>query len=161
MKRNDELMHYGVLGMKWGTRRAAKKGTEYSYKSHGQKKYEKKVNEYEKKVNASKGKKSHDSNKERLRKNENKLELYKIRDKNRVEYAKTTNTGKAFVRTCLLGPIGNGTYSRYKASGNRTGAAFVKSLMWDMTMPVGPAQLMSRHREMNTARAELNKRNNK
>lgn len=154
MERNDELMHYGVLGMKLGARRAAKKGNIYSHRSHGQKKYEKKVN-------TSKGKKSYDSNKERLRKNENKLELYKIRDKNRVEYAKMTNTGKAFVRTCLLGPVGNGTYSRYKASGNRTGAAFVKSLMWNMTMPVGPAQLMSRHREMNTARAELNKRNNK
>lgn len=133
MERNDELMHYGVLGMKGGARRAAKKGTVYSYKSHGQKKYEKKVNKYEKKVSESRGKKSHNDNKEHLRKNENKLELYKIRDKNRVEYAKTTNTGKAFV----------------------------KSLMWSMTMPVGPAQLMSRHREMNTARSELNKRNNK
>ena len=41
MKRNDELMRYGVLGMKWGKKRAAKKGNEYSKRSHGQKKKEK------------------------------------------------------------------------------------------------------------------------
>lgn len=29
----NELRHYGVVGMKWGVRRAKKKGTTYSYKS--------------------------------------------------------------------------------------------------------------------------------
>lgn len=33
----DELYHYGVLGMKWGMRKAHTKGIEYAYKSHGQK----------------------------------------------------------------------------------------------------------------------------
>ena len=38
---SDFLAHYGVLGMKWGIRRAAKKGTTYSYQSHATKKYKK------------------------------------------------------------------------------------------------------------------------
>ena len=29
-----ELYHYGVLGMKWGIRKARKRGMEYQYKSH-------------------------------------------------------------------------------------------------------------------------------
>ena len=35
---SDELYHYGVLGMKWGVKRARKNGASYVYKSHGQKK---------------------------------------------------------------------------------------------------------------------------
>lgn len=38
----NELYHYGVLGMKWGHRKAQKNGNAYSYKSHTTKKYEKK-----------------------------------------------------------------------------------------------------------------------
>lgn len=30
---NEELYHYGVLGMKWGVHRARKKGTTYQYQS--------------------------------------------------------------------------------------------------------------------------------
>ena len=44
MNNNDELMHYGVIGMRWGIRRARKNGSSYTYKSHGQKKYERKLN---------------------------------------------------------------------------------------------------------------------
>lgn len=42
-KQNDELKHYGVIGMKWGIRRAKKNNTSYVYRSYGQKRYEKKL----------------------------------------------------------------------------------------------------------------------
>lgn len=46
MNCNDELYHYGVLGMKWGVHRARKKGSAYSYKSHKTKKYERQAEKY-------------------------------------------------------------------------------------------------------------------
>lgn len=39
----DELYHYGVVGMKWGKRRAAARGQSYTYTSHSTKKYNKKA----------------------------------------------------------------------------------------------------------------------
>jgi hypothetical protein len=39
----DELYHYGVVGMKWGKRRAAAKGQSYTYTSHSTNKYNKKT----------------------------------------------------------------------------------------------------------------------
>lgn len=43
MRDQNELYHYGVLGMKWGIRKAERRGESYTYKSHGQKKWAKKM----------------------------------------------------------------------------------------------------------------------
>lgn len=106
----DELYHYGVLGMKWRYHRAAKKGIDYTYKSHGQKKYEKKLNKLYSKSQTNRTQR-------RIEKATKKLQLYQERDKNRAEYARKTNVGKSLVKQVLLGPIGSGSYSRNRAAG--------------------------------------------
>lgn len=141
---SDELYHYGVIGMKWGMHRAKKKGISYTYKSHGQKKFEKK---YNKQVNKG-------INKEKINKTKEKLNLYKTRDKNRQDYAKNTSVGKSFIKTLLLGPIGNGSYSRYRGSGNGRVAAFLKSNIVISTLGAPVSVLLSRGREFKSARIE-------
>lgn len=105
---NNELMHYGVLGMKWGIRKARKSGSDYTYKSHGQKKYEKKLAKQEAK-GASAAK---------VTRTRNQLETYKKRDKNRQTYAENTSVGKSVAKGILMGPFGSGNYNRLRAAGH-------------------------------------------
>lgn len=110
MTRDDDpnaLQHYGVIGMKWGIHRAEKRGQTYNYRSYGQKRYAKKVDRY--KAQGIKGKK--------LSKVQDKLELYKQRDKNREDYARRVSVGKQIAKNLLMTPIGAGNYNRLRAAG--------------------------------------------
>lgn len=81
---NDYLAHYGVLGMKWGIHRAAKKGTTYTYKSHATKKYERKAAKALKKGNAAKAAKM-----------ANRAKRSREVDRGEEEFARKINTGTA------------------------------------------------------------------
>lgn len=133
-----ELYHYGVLGMKWGIRKARKKGVEYTYKSHGQKKWEKKLAKAQ-----SKGK---DTSKA-----ESKLATYKERDKARQSYAEHTKTGHAVARALLLGAWGNGSYSRARAAGSSIGSSVVQGVIFPMFGWIGVG--ISKASENSSARA--------
>lgn len=146
---NNELKHYGVLGMKWGIRRARKAGKSYNYQSMGQKKYSKKLD---------KAKKSGASSKKIDRINK-KLDVLKARDRNRQYYAEKTNLGKAVAKQLIMGPFGAGNYNRMRSSGaGRLGSFMVSN--W-ITGTVGyPATLLySRHREKSAARRDIAKNN--
>lgn len=107
----DYLVHYGVLGMKWGVRKARKKGTSYSYTSMRTKHLAKKAARAK-----AKGKKNAKEISERLKRSK------KI-DENLLIYAKKTSVGKAIVQDILLGPGGAKSYQTMRANGTSRGAA--------------------------------------
>lgn len=142
---NHELYHYGVVGMKWGIRKAKKQGTTYNYKSHGQKKYEKKIAKLQ-----AKG-----ANEKSIAKAQGKLDLYKVRDRNRQSYVETTSLGKSFAKQIVFGPIGSGNYERMRAAGHgRIASAFVSN--WIASTVGAPVTVLAtRSMEKATARSEL------
>ncbi len=118
----NELYHYGVLGMKWGVRRARSKGTSYTYKSRAQKKYDSKVNKMEERKSNGKH-----INERKYKVAKSKQQMYKNRDKNRQDYAEMTTVGRSFVKTVMMGPVGNGNYNRFRAGGHGRVFSFLGS----------------------------------
>lgn len=139
---SDELRHYGVIGMKWGIRRAKKKGTTYQYKSHSTKKYERKADKAWKKAmkyddmeSTTTGKKQGKAA-EKYVKAMNKYDKMTRRAKRSAEFdakmqkmAKNESTGKTVAKTLLVGTLGNTTYTRLKSAGVSKGAARVATVL--------------------------------
>lgn len=114
--RCNELYHYGVLGMKWGIRKARKNGTTYTYKSHGQKKWEKKL--------AKAQQKGKDTSKA-----ERKLAAYKTRDSRRQSYVSSRSTGRLLATKLVLNLDGADAYRRARASGASVGKSYINYLL--------------------------------
>lgn len=99
---NNELMHYGVLGMKWGMHRARKTGNTYKYKSFSTKRYERKAA------------KTNDQNKKRIYSNRAK-ESAKI-DAKEQKIAANQSLGKTVASRLLLNSgFGAKSYQRIRA----------------------------------------------
>ena len=132
---SEYLIHYGVLGMKWGMNRAAKSGTTYSYKSHRTKSLEKGLS----KAKAKNNKVKSDKTKAKVSKMSSALKTSKSVDKKRQAYAKNTSVGKGIAQQILFGPIGARTYQSMRATGSKRSDAIltqIASTALDVVLPV-------------------------
>ena len=128
---NNELAHYGILGMKWGVRRARIKAAKQARKKRIGKALEElgddnrtpqKTSKYE-----QQRKKAYNQYR-RDKKNKSKdLEyankLYSNRTSEANKRALNTSTGKAVVQTSLFGPLGSVVYTSMRGEGYSRGAS--------------------------------------
>ena len=153
----DELYHYGVLGMKWGIRKAYNRGKDYTYKSHGQKKYEKRVNKLQARSDKreASGKITKFGTRNKLEYSQRRLEIYKARDKNRQNQASTSNIGKSIAKTVLFGPFGQGNYNRFRSGGHSRIVSALGSNYVAATLGYPVTFLLSRGSEFKEAKRDV------
>lgn len=118
LQSSNDLTHYGVLGMKWGIRKARKSGTTYNYKSRQTKKLERKYYKYSDDAEKYKRKygikdAAYISSKSKANVIKPKITKSKAYDAKFQKVVSKMNTGKVIAASILGGPWGNYAVKNY------------------------------------------------
>lgn len=128
MNDQDYIIHYGVLGMKWGHRKAAKYGRTYKFESSTTRHYKDRRDRLN--VKASKAKS--DKRRTKLQAKAKKANLRAVRsaslDRKAQKYASKTSTPKAVAQSLLFSDGGRG-YAAMRASGVSRGKALARAAL--------------------------------
>jgi hypothetical protein len=151
---SGELKHYGVLGMKWGTRRAAMKDTNVVaaksklkaenkkfYKHLGSKEMKKESDkEFDDKVNkVISAEKSYKNAYKKAKTQAVKKMISEGYDAGAAKRIAGMSTAKAMTQSFLMGSYGAMKYNEFKAKGTSTGKSIAKAIMlnWGNNMTYG------------------------
>lgn len=134
---SDELYHYGVLGMRWGVRRARRKGTTYSYKSRKTKAYEKKAERAKRR-----------GKEEKYKTLSTKAKRSQEFDSKMQSVAESMSAGKTALHVLLTGTFGTKNYAAAKAYGmSEVSSKISSAIVNHMTGPIGDTILTNMYRK--------------
>lgn len=144
----DELMHYGVVGMKWGVRRAVKKDAYANAKRKAYKKadraYSRSVSKYNNAIGKKRTAKAFDNMEAKAKaadkakkdymkvKDEKANQLYSKQSKEVNAAVNRMSAGGAVARSLVLGSFGTLKYTEAKTKGASTGQAYINSYLHEM-----------------------------
>ena len=156
--KDGEFMHYGVVGMKWGIRRARRKDAKTAYKKATDKafkEYEKSISDIEKPYKRGQTLSKDDLRREqaaekkyseaaakakadykrdvKYKKNDAAIanRLYSKQSKKVNDAIANMSTGKAIGQSMLMGSYGSLKYNEAKARGAGTGRAVVEGILYN------------------------------
>ena len=137
MQRNDELMHYGVLGMKWGQRRARKNYEKAKRAKESAKEWDQ-ISRHKKSKGNVKGSDRATRNAAQDRADAKKYEAKAKRiekkhigragGKKAYDYTKNQSTGKALAKSMLMGTYGTLKYNKARSQGKGRAASAVRGV---------------------------------
>lgn len=145
---NEELKHYGVLGMKWGQRKAKQRGETYKYTSWNTNRHKNAARKLLAKARSAKsGSKKQMKLKEKAKIREKKALASQKYDDLQSDYAKNTaKVGSTLIGQWLTLPGVRNSYQRMRASGSSKGKAAIASLLFgDLAGRVNKHNYIKKH----------------
>lgn len=150
--KDEILMHYGVLGMKWGMRKARKQGTTYKYTSWNTKRHQKRADKFTAKVNKRKGdpegRKRVEHFQNKANKAAKKAKASQQYDNLQLKYAKEkASVGKSVASSILLANPGvRNSYQRMRATGgSKVGSAILAGMFGGVAGRVNKHKYIKEH----------------
>ena len=139
MYNNNELYHYGVLGMKWGVRRARKNVSKAKNARKSAKEWEEMARYSEQKGNKKKAAKYRSNAADDIADAQRyDAKAKKIQQKHErrsggkkvIDYTQKQSTGKTVVKSMLLGTYGTLRYNEARAKGGSRARSLVNGILY-------------------------------